>query len=1004
MAVNFEATFVQPLLARLDAGSIGDAKQWANAITDLYIASVKLGLPGAVPATLPAPGLNPGGPPPPFPIGVIGFINAESRKRQMYNIIYAYFVAKQLSIQKGSIDNMTEIVQSSIRKIKRTQKQIGSLNQQAKQLTKELAQLPTLIKEIYVEIKTILRGQIDDIESLIESIREGEFGGISKEEFRQIFATELRMIDTLKGFDVSDPASISAITRLVQSQADKLKSRLQSPNREELIRRDLTNKLVKIANDAVRFLQIPVSPSSFVDFANTVKSNARRFKRLADRILRIDFVIRFIKPKLDKIKAKILERLRYMRDKLQAKLKALAEERKKRIQERAELKGESKAEGIFTKAKKALKDFAAWNKAWIKKYAGKLKIAASIIKRTVKIIAKVTALVGIVIQDFQQIKALIKRLKDKATNIGNRSVDFVQSLKQTNTEQERLKLASYFQGLGFPMLVEFASSIVNETLCTAKDVIYLFERKTAKYKKIAEEIEQIGPELKPIQQDIQDLFTTEEGRNRRAKRRALRRSNNPNGQSWVGRRITSLKDVFVRLFNWFKPKVEKTLNWIKSFYKKTKDYVVRITKKLTTQLEEYALALVPLNSQVEDVRTKQQTLDAKRLVVRDAKKKIKQLFKRLQAAQKVIPSSIRLITNLENGRIGLGENQQSINVLADGIYDYKSFEKEPTIKQQLFKEKEAFKSDFNTLVVIEVIVKMLGAIAKAVLKDRQIKREWQNLKQDLSNLATSLEPNQLQTVQLLTSLFEAPPKKPTLNQIKGLANLGSNALLQDKQVVQKLFQFEAKIKRKLLQSFSSILQNPAISRKIEEIENPPLGSTTSISTGKSSLFYEAYKGLESVRNSVNKQESLVLSLLVLLGKLVSKFFAWVNQHVTRWIKSIKASIKRRIIKVKQEQSEEVKERGKKRINPQAAAMTIMFGLAARVFWTGARWVGPTQTQFTCLTIGSFRPRMKARIEDGATGFLREMAKGFQAQLIGMKGLAVPPANTGIPPLSFSTYT
>ena len=59
MPYNFEGTFTQPLLLKLDNGTITGASDWADAITTGYIDTIKAGLSQNTPPTLPAPGLNP---------------------------------------------------------------------------------------------------------------------------------------------------------------------------------------------------------------------------------------------------------------------------------------------------------------------------------------------------------------------------------------------------------------------------------------------------------------------------------------------------------------------------------------------------------------------------------------------------------------------------------------------------------------------------------------------------------------------------------------------------------------------------------------------------------------------------------------------------------------------------------------------------------------------------------------------------------------------------------
>ncbi len=117
-------------------------------------------------------------------------------------------------------------------------------------------------------------------------------------------------------------------------------------------------------------------------------------------------------------------------------------------------------------------------------------------------------------------------------------------------------------------------------------------------------------------------------------------------------------------------------------------------------------------------------------------------------------------------------------------------------------------------------------------------------------------------------------------------------------------------------------------------------------------------------------------------------------------------IKNKIKEKKNKQQESAKKEAKstkdRKVNTDAAIMSVMFGLAARLFWTGATWIGPTGSNHVVITIGSFR-RIKAKSTDGASAMVREMAKSFERQLIGMKGFVNPPAATGIPPLSFNGY-
>ncbi len=83
-------------------------------------------------------------------------------------------------------------------------------------------------------------------------------------------------------------------------------------------------------------------------------------------------------------------------------------------------------------------------------------------------------------------------------------------------------------------------------------------------------------------------------------------------------------------------------------------------------------------------------------------------------------------------------------------------------------------------------------------------------------------------------------------------------------------------------------------------------------------------------------------------------------------------------------------------------MSVMFGLAARLFWTGLSWTNPVGTRFLTTNIGRFTP-IKGQMVGGADAYATEVAKGFGKQLKDMSGLYIPKPDLLILPLSFKGY-
>lgn len=1087
MPYNFEATFTRPLIARLDAGEFKDARDWANAITDLYIATVTQGLPNGVPPTLPAPGLNPIAPPP-FPIGASGFSTANTRKKQMYNVIYAYFFAKELSIEKTQVQTIIGTSKLLVRRAKALQKRIISLKEQAVRLERELRTLPTVLNDAYKEIKRIISQQIEDLEQLFESIRTNEFGSIDQQEFESLFRKEINLLNRLKQFDFSSPETVVALTRFVAEQIRDNERVLNSPKRDTLIRRNLRNRLFSVSKQALSFLEIPISPSKAIDFVNNLRRQSARFTRLAERVAQLDAIERFVRPKYLKIKAQIAKFLKEQRVKLQEKIKTMSEARKKKIEDRKLRREQSKQEQVYSKATEIVQEEKAKNETFIKRTKRIIKGLVKILKKSLKLGGKLAALIAFLIKEFETIKQKVLATKAKAVDLkdrtiaaynqiasssldqvfttpgasigtvqidedqsiaqqalsaaeqGNREATIaarrVEELRKKDAENQVVEIVSYFLQAGFKQLANTAASIIRETFCAAKDVKFFFERRTEVYKQYKKEILNLKNDLKDIKSDITALFTTEEGRNRREKRRLereyerefdratrLRNRYEKRGteRTWISEQVTSLRDLFVTLYFVVKPPIERAVLWVKSKLKSLKKWMKEKLQKYSKQLEDYALALVPLKSEIRNSIDKKDIIEAKRIAFQNYKKAIKYWTGRLKTLRKIALGSVRFTANMENGKIGFADNQQAFNLMLEGRYEYQTFDPSGEKisvdrKKQLFEQMTRGKEDITTLAIIETIVRLLVSVGKS-LAQGEAKTQKDLFFGELETLIEGLEPKKQRTFQFVKGLIDSPPEKPRLSDLRAIANTGINALLEDKRIVTRFVEFEKKNLRKVTQLFNSFLESRLVKERYESIKTGliqgsvvpvdfvgPVDQDTTRLTKRGSLLFTAVTSLYELRDSLSKNESFFLKLMKVLSNLVTRFLKWIERQISAFLKRAMKFIKKTLTKQRDRQILEEQERAKKRINLEAAAASFMFGLAARTFWAGARWLGPTGSQHTALTIGAFFPKMEAKIEDGASGYATQLARGFEAQLKTMQGIIAPPPNTGIPQIPFSGYT
>lgn len=1083
MPYNFEATFTKPLIARLDAGEFKDARDWANAITDLYIATVTQGLPNGVPPTLPAPGLNPLAPPP-FPIGATGFTTATTRKKQMYNLVYAYFFAKELSLEKTQIETIIATSKMLIRRAKALQKRIVSLKQQAVRLEREIKTIPTLLSDAYKEIKNLINQQVNDLDELINSIRINEFGNISQQEFENLFRREINLINRFKQFDFSNPETVVDLTRFATEQIRDNERVLNSPKRDTLIKRNLRNRLFSLSKQALAYLEIPISPTKAIDFVNNLRRQSAKFTRLAEKAAQLDAIERFVKPKYLKIKAQIKKFFNEQRVKVQNKLKAMSAARKKKIEDRVKRRQESKQQQVYKKAAKTVKEEKDKNKTLIKRTKRIIKGLAKILKKCLKLGGKLTALIAFLVREFETIKQKVVATKAKAINLrdrtvavygqitsssldetfttpgvsvgsvnvatdqsvaqqaiaaaeqGNREASIaagrVQELRRRDAENQVVEITSYFLEAGFKQLANSAAAIIRETFCSAKDIKTFFERKTDVYKQYKMEILTLKQDLSEIRTEITSLFATEEGRNRREKRkldRELKRQARTQRRieargterSWISQQITSLRDLFVTLYRVVKPPIERVVLWVKSKLKSLKNWVVAKLNKYGKQLENLALSLVPLKSEVRNSIDKKDILEAKKKALQDYKKTIKYWTGRLKTLRKVSLGTLRFAANAENGKIGFADNQQAINLMLEGRFEYLTFDPEndrisQERKKQYAEQLDKSKENAATLSIIETVVRLLVTIGKSVAQG-EAKKQKDLFFADVEALVNRLDPQKQRSYQFVKGLIDSPPEKPSLNNLRAIANTGINSLLEDKRIVTQFVTFEKKNLRKVTQVFNSLLENQLVKERYESVKTGinngtvvpvdftgPINQDTSRLSKRGTLLFDAVTSLYKLRDSLSKNESFILKLIKILSDLVTKFLRWIERQVSAFLKKAMKFVKERLTKERDRQIVREQERAKKRLNLEAAAMTFMFALAARAFWTNAQWVGTTGSQHRTFTVGPFAPKMEAKIEDGATGFVGQLARGFEAQLKTMQGIIAPPPNTGIPQIPFSGYT
>ena len=980
MPYNFELTFTQPLLAQLDNGSLKGAKDWANAITKAYITTIKSGLPIGVPPVLPAPGLNPTAPPP-FMIGASSFSTADARSRRMYRVLYAYFYAKELKMDKAAIRSLQSSIAALIKKAKNGAKQIKRIVEQIKLVNEELKQLPILLQQIIQDIKQEVKDQINDIKDafkILDSVKTTLPAG----EFERLFADEIQLLEKIKNFNVTDLSGIKDLILFFSNynvRSDAFLSRFDSTSS---IKQYLISRLTGTFKILTQLAEGVVDPTKIINVVRDLASKKDRVKLLLAKLDQFDLYVRFLKPKLVKLAKRKKEQIIKVRKKLQDKIVSLTKKLQDKIKAFVNKRNEGKRDNLYVKGGKNKIDKKKKNAARIKEVRNKIKKLQKIYKLSVEVVGKTVALTKSADMCFENLKKEVKDYTKKLEksrqaineliNKPNQlnvvtftvpqitiptpqiNLDFIE---QNKIEQEVKGLANYFKTIGLPQYSEIATKTLVDVKCDAQTFIRFFEKTTNYVKMFVLELVSL---VETVEQLANEIRNFNENKGVGSKKLGF----------WA-KRIKSVKDLLLYITTKLSPKVQAYPNQVKKLIKKQKIKLDGIKEKFKQELKTFAINMIPIKSDIRDKKDKQVELQAKEKKIKTKIKQIRRILRLSTYAAKMVRGGLAVYKNTEGGDYTLATNQISITQMIDGYYLLRSDSQPTSIQASLQLEKAKVLNTFKGILVVD----MFGRALMDMFKSKQ---KFQ-IAQDLEDIikTTKDNPPGVQTLGLLRDLFLNPPT--TINDLKSALNNLTLSALQESLVINKIIQIEKKYLNKSKQVLMTLLD-------IKKLQG----------TG-----YE--KKLKSVLLKLQKQDSFIVLLVDFVKDAILNIKRLVKLKIQKIATQMKAFLKKRKAEKERQAKKDLLVVKNKKANSDAIIMSSVFGLAARLFWVGAGWVGPTGSQHRVFTIGSFRPRIKARPDEGASSMIRQIARAFELQLVGARGIVTPIVATGIPPLPFNGY-
>lgn len=979
MPYVFEATFTQPLLQKLDNGLIKGSEDWAKAITDAYINTIRTGLPQGVPPAIPAPsqlGV-------PFPMGADSFRTAKTRQKLMYNVIYAYFYAKELKLDKGSIQGAIQTVKQLLAKIKQRQRQIKAIIDQAKLISRQIANLPKLLGEILDGLKQEIKRRVDNIKNLtilLDNIK----ANIGPTTFNQLFSAELAIIDTIKRFNIKDVAGVRKLTDFINSFGGQTDISLNN----ELIQTKnyVRNRLLEIAKTFAEFGRAVTDPTVIRDLLRTLTSQVppqlrKGIQLILDKVNLFDNIVRRLQPKLEALNKRKNEKIRELRDKLQTKIADFRKKLEEKISEFTKKVRSGKAASLYKKATKTVNDLKKKNEQKIKKVRTKIILFSKAYGEGTKLYNQSKAVSLSLKAEFNSMKQEILDLQKSvqsrveqtqavAANTPPRfaptqpnislSAQGLRSITQDTLEMELAKQKNYFDSLNMGDFANLGAMVITQTKCDFATFKDFFERQNNKVPQYVGTVLEIESGVRNLINTVQQL---------RGGNRKMVDVNISSLKSFLEKRVRSIKDLIQFILRLLEPKIKKIMDFIKDKIKEVKVFLRTQLLKFAENIKKFAANLIPIQSIVQDIKDKKAYVESKIRMVKDKIAKIKKILKKVAFITRMAKGFSRLISNAASGKYKFSENAQAIGDTLDGFYGFKMDNQSESVMLQLQKEKQQTMNKFKTLIVIET----LGYGLLETFKDMKDSGFREDIKQIVDNTTNVPAKLALSKIQDLSS---NPPKNP--RAIKNLVDSFDTGVLDSFNVASKL----ADLERRHLAKSREFIKSLCDVRGLENTKH--------------------YAKLSKIRLNLEKNQSFIIDAIQMVKKEIAEFLAFIDKKIREVMKSVMDFLKEKRKKIEDAAKKEIEKWVEKKVNVEAPIMSFCFQLATTLFWGGATWIGPTGSTHITTTLGPFKP-IKAKSTDGASKMIKEIAKSFETQLKTLQGLIIAPIPQGIPPVPWVGY-
>ena len=1006
-------------------------------------------------------------PPFPIGVSGITKSDAAAREKNMYNVLYLYYFAKMQAIDKANIEGLIRTVKDLYAKLKSKQEEVVKTIEDIKAAKQELQNIKPTIELIKKELGEEIEYQKDQIKGLLKTIDDfkvrieaGNFGSTygktGEQIISEIFGKEKEIIDLIKNGNLLSIGTLLKLANLIQNYVnDKstIGGQLSTGNFagiKTMVKSMITDMVQNLLNlgKSIMDLVLYFKPEALSKLIKDMLGRRPALKKVYDLITKFDLFIRYLKPKLKKLQYKKDKLLKEIQTQIQAKIDQAKEFVQKKIKELGEKIEKSRIVQYLKKQKESFETWQKDHKEQIDRWKKNIQLTLELADR-LDTIQKAKERLNDKWNDFANdkekgLEARIKKYQKMITEIYERTQEQIaQQFKEASAipdpkldfsnmsidklRTELKKLSDYYDLIGTktPLLIGIGPIIMKKAKLDFEVFQKLFEAEVESLGAMAKEACVIYLELKEVRRIWRDFKQNNRSKKSRKKiPNSAEFANNP----------TKLERLIDYIISADVAKIKKELKeYVNKQKKKIEDKIVAFGEEVEIML----LNLIPVRVDIKDKTDKKEKAAAKKQKALDIIDETTYHFALGKEIFKMSDSGLGLLSNITAGRVLPSQNDKLFNAFLDSYYNYQKINfkrghKQPTeannglivsYNKAKTKEKLRVKREFDVMVLVEMLVKGVKELLKEI-KETDFGKELKVIYDESS------EEIKQSTKGLVTFLTNPTDDIPTILDVISKLDL---RFLTHPGFMDKLRALEKKHLSKTRELLSIMLgitgrevevsgaAGTTLSSGLVVASRTPIsGSAASGSAFRGSAVAtgSANTGIgNAINNAAPRVSAAVADIAYVLIKnnyfidiifklikdLYKKFILFMKNFIKKILKKVTQRLKERVQKAKDEKVAEQKTEARKKINLDAPILQAVLTIAIRAYWTGASWYGPTNSRHIVTQVGLFRPKIQALPINGLLGLINEMELGFTNQMKGVKGIIIPPANTGISPLSFPQY-